>query len=789
MSKLSVHISGTPSGLDQLLLKCVNSPVGVIYSVNQNIKDSITRFSPTTKWVYRRQTERFNRLPNDFYKDFDNINWKTSAENSATNWLIGIKDPTDKNRTQVENWLLNNANWYDPLNEPVLQDGDILKARWLNAWMVKALEISNNLNLKLVLFSFPTGYTLDVNVWNELLPSLRLGKQFGAILSLHAYWENKDPSIDQDDALRHRKLLNILPNDAQLDVLISEGSSGNGYGISYSGQAWVDDMAKWDTELMKDSTVLGGCAFQLGNGTESNIAEVMGIYGDYISTRPTPIEENIGLNLIVTENLIPQDTTPEEFDIVQSSTNKQDIIWSADVAKYLVSNGLPGSKVIVWNPERWTSGNILEYLNVPTEIRYFISKPSIALANPVPNIPFRITSKFNDSRNYANGKHEGLDLDAWGTSYENIVSCADGVVEYVNHTVKPHSYGKYVVIDHLNGFKTWYCHLSQIYVDQGQKVTSGQLIGLSGSTGTSAVHLHLNLQHTGHGLDGYYISDVIDPLPYINQTSVPPVNLISKRGLHMRADGNSGLKDFECISVAKLNCAKIMTNTSFEEFAQLRVLIPSENIVLRLFAAGNNPSLKNPDQFFTEQKLWLNEFNNYGGKYVEIHNEPNLPVEGLGFAWNTPQEFSNWYSKVATLIKSNFPNLQMGYPGLSPQPNVGEWMATIPNLINAGKIDWIGAHSYWLNESDMNSSTGGQHYTGYLNFGKPVIITEFANVNSNESYILKGQQYKKYYASLDSRVWGAIAFISSASDSNFINSKQTWVVNNSLTDVPYQVGN
>jgi murein DD-endopeptidase MepM/ murein hydrolase activator NlpD len=59
-------------------------------------------------------------------------------------------------------------------------------------------------------------------------------------------------------------------------------------------------------------------------------------------------------------------------------------------------------------------------------------------------------------------------------------------------------YGNQIVIDHGNGFKTRYAHLSRIDVKAGQTVKKNQVIGLMGSTGHSTgPHLHFEIIRNG----------------------------------------------------------------------------------------------------------------------------------------------------------------------------------------------------------------------------------------------------------------------------------------------------
>jgi murein DD-endopeptidase MepM/ murein hydrolase activator NlpD len=89
--------------------------------------------------------------------------------------------------------------------------------------------------------------------------------------------------------------------------------------------------------------------------------------------------------------------------------------------------------------------------------------------------------------------HPGIDLPSPAAP---PVAAADGGVVTVAGWPDNYGYGNRVIIDHGNGYKTLYAHLSNIYVSVGQTVGRGQTIGQMGNTGRSTgTHLHFEIHY------------------------------------------------------------------------------------------------------------------------------------------------------------------------------------------------------------------------------------------------------------------------------------------------------
>ncbi|WP_060122863.1 M23 family metallopeptidase [Burkholderia vietnamiensis] len=98
--------------------------------------------------------------------------------------------------------------------------------------------------------------------------------------------------------------------------------------------------------------------------------------------------------------------------------------------------------------------------------------------------------------------HTGVDLAApTGTPVD---AAADGVVSFVG--TDPGGYGHYVIVDHADGYSTYYAHLSAYArgLKVGETVKQGQRIGSVGMTGAATgPHLHFEVR---------IANDPVDPL-------------------------------------------------------------------------------------------------------------------------------------------------------------------------------------------------------------------------------------------------------------------------------------
>ena len=110
----------------------------------------------------------------------------------------------------------------------------------------------------------------------------------------------------------------------------------------------------------------------------------------------------------------------------------------------------------------------------------------------------KINSPYGYRKDPFTGKrkfHNGIDLHARSAK---VFAMMQGRVLKVGEDKVS---GKYVTLQH-GSFTVSYCHLSQIFVSQGQAVLPGDVVGITGNTGRSTgEHLHITCKFNGNSID------------------------------------------------------------------------------------------------------------------------------------------------------------------------------------------------------------------------------------------------------------------------------------------------
>lgn len=137
-----------------------------------------------------------------------------------------------------------------------------------------------------------------------------------------------------------------------------------------------------------------------------------------------------------------------------------------------------------------------------------LTLPAMAGAAPRLSSPFGYRVDPIDGRHLM---HSGIDLPSpAGTP---VRAAAGGVVRFAGLRG---GYGLMIELQHPDGSRTRYAHLSRLLAGEGEAVAAQEVLGLVGSTGRSTgSHLHFE----------YWVAErPVDPLPYMDlpASRVPP---------------------------------------------------------------------------------------------------------------------------------------------------------------------------------------------------------------------------------------------------------------------------
>jgi len=119
---------------------------------------------------------------------------------------------------------------------------------------------------------------------------------------------------------------------------------------------------------------------------------------------------------------------------------------------------------------------------------------SLPLGSPLDTLA--VSSNYGSRKNKSTQKweyHPGMDFLAdWR---DTIYATGHGIIEVSHYNS---GYGRTIVIDHVNGYKSRYAHLTRCFVKRGESVKRGDPIGIAGNTGNSrGYHLHYEVSRYG----------------------------------------------------------------------------------------------------------------------------------------------------------------------------------------------------------------------------------------------------------------------------------------------------
>ncbi len=160
---------------------------------------------------------------------------------------------------------------------------------------------------------------------------------------------------------------------------------------------------------------------------------------------------------------------------------------------------------------------LLWALTATSQIHYRpVSLPDTATLH-LTEIHYPVDGVLVSGHGYRNGRiHHGLDISH--NNRDTVKSSWLGRVRYAK-TGYNGGYGYLVIVTHLNGLETYYAHLRELLVEEGDWIPQGCPVGIVGSTGNSlGPHLHFEVRYQGLSID--------------------PEDVVDKNTIHLHRSGN-----------------------------------------------------------------------------------------------------------------------------------------------------------------------------------------------------------------------------------------------------------
>lgn len=382
-------------------------------------------------------------------------------------------------------------------------------------------------SLEVVIASLKDKYKAEVRVVNEPQVNLIHASRKDLVTPDYLISQIKqhvDCEIQMIDFVVDGQSKGIFKNKEEVDQLI---------------QKIIDKYIPKDIKEIKEAKLNASVDYKSVYATESQLADPDKVYEALTKTKEEgkiytlvsgdnlwaiaekndmKVEEIIAINPGITEQTVLQigqelnvkiDKPEVSVKIVEAFKKEEEFmpepIVTEDADKYLtyrkqVTPGKKGKKEVTIN-NIYIDGLLQE--TISKEIDIIDKGESEKIVVGTKKLPAKAaTGKFKSP---ASGQLTSSFGPRWGRMHEGIdIANSQGTPIYAadGGTVKSAgwegAYGNLVIIDHGNGFQTYYGHASKLLVKPGQQVGKGEKISLMGSTGRSTgSHVHFEIRKDG----------------------------------------------------------------------------------------------------------------------------------------------------------------------------------------------------------------------------------------------------------------------------------------------------
>ena len=310
------------------------------------------------------------------------------------------------------------------------------------------------------------------------------------------------------------------------------------------------------------------------------------------------------------------------------------------------------------------------------------------------------------------------------------------------------------------------CHLSRRMVGNRQRFKEGQVIALTGNSGVSTgPHLHFAVQTLVGGRWGW--RDPLSLLPH-RRTGllISPAGEVAEMNVGVHLANHVSQVQAGVLQSAGLNAYKglmrldkppnpVGDNDALDNRDWTRIIEyapATTQFVLRAYCSMERAVMPSAEFVrLVEERLGPLVLD--GPLYdcdviLEVHNEPNHPIEGFGPSQAGADAWAEWYGATYGRLMEMRARRGMGgvrfmWPGLAP----GNWNHKEDLYVKAGmklmrKSEVVGAHCYWQTRAadtwQLVDPGLGENYLEYASKvigrrGIPLWVTEAGSANCHNA--------------------------------------------------------